>query len=387
MKVGIFSDKSAPFFVGGYETRAFELARRLRRRNEVRVFTSLPASTVTADGVCFSRVAPTTFIRASGTSRSFAHTGIYSLCLSVNPLKQWKPDVLIVEAIPYSHLLAMRRWVSELCTLKVLSVNEAWFAYPFLRGPAGELATRLVRKLLRAGIGWADLVVAISRVTGESLQRNYGVPSPLIVPMGIDKLKINSLAPAREGQRTYDFACMARLVAIKRVDDFLRGLKLLKDRQNWKGRAVVVGDGPQRASLEREAFRLGIDSNVTFVGWKTEAEKYRLLRDTNAFVLASEREGFSLSTLEAMACGAPAIVARPPFPEVFGTSDFVHQGRTGLYFNVGAIDDLAECMAYSLNSPKEWSDMASRTEAVASQYDWGRLVDEFELALRARLGE
>lgn len=386
MRIGFISDKSAPFFIGGYETRILELARRLGRRNEVRVFTSLKGSSTVVGGVHFSRAAPATFLNRGAASRSFAHGAVYSACLTGNPMGRWIPDVLMVEAIPYTHLLTMEHWVKRLPVCRVLNVNEAWVGYPLFSGFAGKAATRAMRRLLAIGISWSDLVVAISRATGNSLAGHYAVQAPLIVPMGVDRQLVHSYAPRTDEPRRYDFTCMARLVSIKRVTDFLRALKMLKVQNGWDGKAAIVGDGPLRPALEREARLLGIDANVLFMGTVTEAQKYKVLYLTNTFVLPSEREGFSVATLEAMACGAPAIVAKPTFREVFGTSDFVENGKTGLYFEVGDITQLAGCMDFALRSPSQLHEMAVRADAVAATYDWDTIVDGFERALERHVG-
>lgn len=72
---------------------------------------------------------------------------------------------------------------------------------------------------------------------------------------------------------------------------------------------LLVGDGPLRPELEEYAAALGLSANVHFLGRRNDV--MRLLREVDIFVLAStQREGFGLSIVEAMASSLPVIGTR-----------------------------------------------------------------------------
>ncbi len=71
---------------------------------------------------------------------------------------------------------------------------------------------------------------------------------------------------------------------------------------------TIVGDGPVRAGLEREAESLGVQGHVRFLGERADVPQ--LLRSSHVFVLPSLSEGVSISLLEAMASGLPVIATR-----------------------------------------------------------------------------
>ncbi len=85
------------------------------------------------------------------------------------------------------------------------------------------------------------------------------------------------------------------------------------------GSKVVVGDGPDRALLERHY------PNASFAGYKFGTELARYLSSADAFVFPSRTDTFGLVMLEAMACGTP-VAAYP----VTGPIDVVTPGRNGV---------------------------------------------------------
>jgi L-malate glycosyltransferase len=91
---------------------------------------------------------------------------------------------------------------------------------------------------------------------------------------------------------------------------------------------VLVGDGPQRTTLQLLAARLGIDAQVVFAGASQDVAKFLAVADFG--VLTSLAEGLSNALLEYMASGLPVVGSR-----VSGTEDFVVPGETGWLFEPG----------------------------------------------------
>jgi glycosyltransferase involved in cell wall biosynthesis len=103
---------------------------------------------------------------------------------------------------------------------------------------------------------------------------------------------------------------VARLVPEKGIDTLVEGFALLVDevsRQHLHQRLILVlaGDGFLRPQLERLASRLGIESNVVFVGTTNEVGLF--LRCLDIFVLTSRTEGLPLAVQEAMWYGLPIV--------------------------------------------------------------------------------
>jgi L-malate glycosyltransferase len=157
-------------------------------------------------------------------------------------------------------------------------------------------------RLLQA-VAACDLVITMG--TGAiTFFRERGVATTFHVVSGAidtDRFREADTVPS------VDLILVARLVPIKRVDLFLAAVERVR-RELPAVTATVVGDGPLRPRLEQLARQLGIERQVSFVGQQRDVEAW--LRRAKLFVLTSDSEGLSLSLMEAMLCGLPAVVSR-----------------------------------------------------------------------------
>ena len=86
---------------------------------------------------------------------------------------------------------------------------------------------------------------------------------------------------------------------------------------------LLVGDGPERANLERQAQELGVADRVIFAGYQADPQPY--LGAMDCFMLPSRSEGVSVALLEAMGAGVPVVVT-----DVGANREVVEDGRCGV---------------------------------------------------------
>ncbi len=375
MRVAFVADKSGPFYVGGYEDRLWNLARRMARTDEVRVFSSSSNFRSDSPNLSFVDVCAAPRSQHGTTARSLSHSLRFSASCSFNFFHAWRPDAIYVESIPYLHLPLLGRWIPSTGARTVLNVDEVWTGPVRADGvPTGVLRV-LVPRLLQIGIDWSDTVLAASKVTAQSLRREYPGDSIASLPSGVDLQQVREVVRSFKSDKSFDVAYLGRLVRIKRVDDLVSALLHLRDAYGWLGRAVIIGDGPEKDVLARRVRSAGLAESIRFAGYVTESEKYRLLLSSRVFVLPSEREGLSISTVQAMACGLPAIVARPFQPNLFGVSELVEEGANGFYYPVGDVEKLADNIRTLLVDDALRQRMGSVSRDIASRYDWDALAD------------
>lgn len=121
------------------------------------------------------------------------------------------------------------------------------------------------------------------------------------------------------------------LKKIKGLDVLIKALNRLPE--NYK--LYIVGDGPERASLESEVNSLGLTNRVKFAGAKMKA--FRYLPYFDVFTLTSWSEGFSLSLLEAALYGKPCVSSNlQDIKEKYGDNVF--------YFNMPDEQALADAI-------------------------------------------
>ena len=120
---------------------------------------------------------------------------------------------------------------------------------------------------------------------------------------------------------------IGRLVAGKGVADLLAAFNklTLPGKRLW-----LVGEGPDRRDLERQASDLGIDESVTFFGYRED--RLSILKSMNLFVLPSYSEGIPRCLLEAMAAGVPVLAT-----DIQGCRSVVSQDRTGVLYPPGDV--------------------------------------------------
>lgn len=108
---------------------------------------------------------------------------------------------------------------------------------------------------------------------------------------------------------------------------------------------LLVGEGPDRESIENLAKDLGIYERILFLGNSNEVNK--LLCYSDLFLLPSETESFGLAALEAMAARTPVISTNSG-----GLPEVNINGVTGFLSNVGDTDDMAKNGIYILENPE-----------------------------------
>jgi glycosyltransferase involved in cell wall biosynthesis len=191
-------------------------------------------------------------------------------------------------------------------------IHSADSLFTGMETPDAVVEGRLLKMVARA-----DTVVTMG--TGAvRFFRSKGVHTDFhVVPGGIDPVRFQ---PAQESP-TYDLILTGRLVEVKRIDIFLQAVREVRDRLPAV-RAVIVGSGKLGDPLRSLARDLGIDRQVRFAGHQENIETW--LGASKVFVLTSDSEGLSLSMMEAMMCGLPAVVS-----DVGDLGDLVRNGVNG----------------------------------------------------------
>lgn len=140
--------------------------------------------------------------------------------------------------------------------------------------------------------------------------------------------------------------CLGRLDRIKGFDIALTAFVSIVGRFP-KARLVIAGDGPERADLERQAARLGLQASVDFVGWVRPDEVSALMNSVTIVVIPSRNEGLPNVAKEA------ALIARPIVAtDVGGLPEVVVHEETGLLVDREDSDALAKAITLLLEHPE-----------------------------------
>ncbi|HEX9108339.1 MAG TPA: glycosyltransferase family 4 protein, partial [Longimicrobiales bacterium] len=309
-RIALVSEYYLPHF-GGIELHVRSLAQQLRRAgHEVTVVTPFPGPEEI--------------------------DGIPVLRLGLPLLPFWQTVFTPRGIRPFDRLLRSGRFDLLHCHHSVYSPATACIAYLGQRAGVPTVVTfhSVLNGYTRAfalwarGLGWNRWPMTLSAVSAR-LARELAplVPGRAveILPNGIDP----DAWPPRQAAPSSDLRVVStmRLVRRKRPRALVELLALVRERlpAGMRLRARIVGEGVERAPLERLIAQLGLEGEVELCGRLAHDAIRSLYADADVFVLPTLEESFGIAALEARAAGLPVVVLRES-----GAAGFIEHERDGL---------------------------------------------------------
>jgi glycosyltransferase involved in cell wall biosynthesis len=205
------------------------------------------------------------------------------------------------------------------------------------------LRARLIPTLARRFFPWADFVVGVSEGVVADLVNVVGVPrekahvifNPIVTP----DLAEQAAAPLDHpfyADGVPVFVGVGRLRPQKDFGLLIDAFALV--RKQREARLVILGEGSERAELERHVASLGLGDVVGLPGAVTNP--YAYMSRSAAFVLSSRWEGLPTVLIEAMACGTRVVATDCPS----GPQEILQGGRFGALVPMGDAEALAAAM-------------------------------------------
>jgi glycosyltransferase involved in cell wall biosynthesis len=284
-------------------------------------------------------------------------------------------DVLWVHG--YSSANAMQAMLAA----KALGVPVLVRAEPWLgdreRGGLTRLAKHLFFKLL---LGLIDGALPIGTLNAEYWRHYLGGDFPLYrMPYAVDNHYFqNRCMEVREGRTALrnelrlDSArpvilFASKLQRRKRCADLLAAYRNLSAGAGMERLPylVIVGDGEERAALEKQAADSGLEG-VRFCGFRNQSELPRFFDLATVFVLPSRHEPWGLIVNEVMNAGRAVIVS----DEVGCQADLVEDGVEGCVFPAGDVAALTEALRRVLATPETAAAMGMRALATIEEWNF-----------------
>jgi glycosyltransferase involved in cell wall biosynthesis len=201
---------------------------------------------------------------------------------------------------------------------------------------------------------------------------------------GLDLDRLRPPSPAeRQAQRAaldvpddaFVLLTASRLAAWKRIDRAIAALpEVLRAVPN--ALLLIVGDGEERAHLERQARGLGVADRVRFAGAVAQERVVDFMHAADAFLAVADLSNVGNPLLEAMTCGLPVIAV-----DAGDTRSLIHDGETGRLLASGAPDGIARAAVDLANdaSLSQRLGAGARRHAEAHFWSWeARLNAELE---------
>lgn len=183
-----------------------------------------------------------------------------------------------------------------------------------------------------------------------------------VVPRGI-ALPLVDRALAREERQRGLVVTTGRLIAEKGMGDVLRCFAEVR-HEHPQAQLAVLGDGPERDTLEAQAQKLGLEGTITFHGHVAEACVAEWLARAEAFLLLSRKPSERLpnAVKEAMATGCVVITTDTP-----GIEELVEDGRTGYVVPMSSPEVAARRLRQALDAPRQHEPMRKRARQVIEE--------------------
>ncbi len=197
-------------------------------------------------------------------------------------------------------------------------------------------------KIIAVSQGAAADLAAILKLAIEDIEV---IPNPVITPAMFRLAKEPSPHPWLDHKVCPVIIAVGRLTTAKGYPTLIRAFAHVGRRRPC--RLIILGEGRQRADLERLAAELGVEDSVSFPGFV--ANPYSYVSRADLFVLSSVWEGSPNALTEALALGVPVVSTDCPS----GPREILQDGRYGPLVPVGDTEALARAILDTLAQPAD----------------------------------
>ena len=227
--------------------------------------------------------------------------------------------------------------------------------------------------ITKFSIEQSDAVTAVSKYLRDETYRAFGCGSCAIgvIPNFVN-LDVFAPPPERCGNFPAGERVLMHISNMRPVKRLLDVVQVFA-RVNAKlpARLVLVGDGPDKDTAEREVEKLGLTPRTRFLG-KVE-DVAEVLRWADLYLLPSQSESFGLSALEALATGVPVIGTR-----VGGLPEVVEDGVNGVLAAVGDVDAMAAGAIRLLSDTERYRAASESARRRAGDFATPKIVPLYE---------
>jgi glycosyltransferase involved in cell wall biosynthesis len=243
---------------------------------------------------------------------------------------------------------------------------------PFPQEAIQEFLKNAIHTWLRVFMQKCQHIVIPSESIKEILIRDYGLEDRFtVIPTGTNlkpflRADGKTLRQSKGWQDDKVLISIGRLAAEKNWETLLRAAAQVYT-QHPTLRLVLIGDGPDKQTLELLAAELGIAERVTFTGQVLFDEIPAYLKAADMFGFASVTETQGLVTIEAMAAGLPVVVV-----DGSGSHDIVDNGKEGFLVENDP-NALASAINQMLSNPEQMKQFSVKALKKARIFDANRL--------------
>lgn len=223
----------------------------------------------------------------------------------------------------------------------------------------------------------ADAVIALTEEMRERIRNAYHREDGIfVIPHGVELGKFDNLSrevarsqlQLRPDEKVILF--VGSLRPVKGVNYLIQAMETIK-KGVPKARLMLVGDGPDRETLEGLARELHLADSMSFIGRMPNERIPEYMAASDVFVLPSLSEGFSTVILEAMASGLPIVATR-----VGDMRQVIEEGYNGFLVEPRNPSQIAEKVLLLLEDEQLRERMSQRSREKVTTYSWDSTISK-----------
>jgi glycosyltransferase involved in cell wall biosynthesis len=209
--------------------------------------------------------------------------------------------------------------------------------------------------------------MAVSKSTlDELLGLGFKAPQGRIIHNGVD---LERYVPDLARKDPYHLLYLGRIKRYKNIDFLIKAAKRLKkDLPELK--VTIAGEGDYLDTLKQQGQAMDF---IKFLGVIDEEEKIKLYQKAHLFVTPSIKEGWSITNIEASACGTPVLASN-----VEGLRDSVKQGENGYLFEYNNIEEFCKKALEILENKTLADRLFQSSRKWAKNFSWDKSTQETE---------
>ncbi len=289
----------------------------------------------------------------------------------IQEIIDWKPDVIHSQCEFFSYQFAAR--ISRITGAPLVHTYHTLYEQ-YLTSyvvPSKRLGDYFAKVLSRRRLKRVTALVAPTQKVENTLQ-GYGMRSPIsVVPSGISlEQHFQRLTPEERGERRRALGIaeedlvlinLGRLGGEKNLGELLTYFaEARKENQDLK--FLIVGDGPAREDLEKQAKRLGVGDDVIFTGMVPPQEVQNYYQLGDVFVSASTSETQGLTYIEAAANGLPLLCRQDDC-----LAEVLEEGQNGYEYT--SAEEFLHAIDAVMEDPQWRQAAARRSQEIAETFD------------------
>lgn len=261
-------------------------------------------------------------------------------------------------------------------------IVQSFFKKPYIvTGHGGDVVSLnkgIIRKLKIRCLKKARHVTVVSEYSQEKVRELVYEVKPDIISMGVDTSQFGEQYHISDyfGQGDKKVVLfVGRLVEIKGVAYLIEAMRQIE------AMLVIVGDGPFRSELERQA--MNMREKVVFLGSKTHRELQAIYASADIFVSPSitlkdgSKEGLPTAIMEAMASGLPVVASNSG-----GISQLIKDRINGLLCEEKCVRQIVDNISNLINDEALRNSILAESKKTIEEYDYHVIADKYKKIMK-----